>query len=51
MEPDTIQEIKNKINIVKLLLSSGVCTGELRDLYSAKIETWLAEIDMINAYI
>lgn len=49
MKPDTIEEIIDKISIVKLLMSSGVCPKELVEAYSAKIETWEAEIDVINA--
>lgn len=48
IEADLIDEIINEISIIKLLITSGICTKELVDIYNAKIEVWEAEIDVIN---
>jgi hypothetical protein len=49
MDADTIEEITQKINEMKILLSTGIFNKEIQEAYAAKIATWEAEIDMINA--
>lgn len=48
---DTIEEINNKIYDIKLLLKVGDFSGEIKEMYEARIDTWEAEIYMIESLL
>ena len=48
MEPDTIEEITEKIDKIKMILLTEGFSNHVIEMYESKIEAWEAEIEMIK---